>query len=587
MANPPIIPVKTAIESFRDNGYRDAASAISEIIDNSIEAKAKNIKILVFEKSEIKANRPMKQISEIAIVDDGIGMDETTLKTSLQFGNGTKLKTRKGIGRFGIGLPNASISQCKHVEIYSWRKSKCLFTYLDIEETKKSDKQDINDIVEKDLPEHISKEIKKSDNGTAVVWSNCDRIHIARGETLYRRMSRDLCRIFRHFLDDDDTYGNKVNIIYKVVDGNFEHALVPNDPLYLMKPNNLPGHENEAVFELKSDNNSPREGKIELAFINPITKKPDKSDVFFRFSFIKDKIWRKYTSKGSPFQTHLKRNAGISFVRDGREIDFGNFNYFVIYELKDRYWGCEIRFDPILDEIFGVTNNKQRVRNMGVLNKDLRKDYNITDEEVKNSPNLRLREEITKRFQHFRSQYLGQIDKKAAGSRSNNIKSPTIADRIFKKRKVLTRTQVISQTKTKEQIDQEYKNRLKQLAEKEGRTLTEKQLNELVEATRKLDVDIGFNGWSGSQFFTTEIVGKTATVYVNLDHKFHSKLYKSLAEELDKTNIEIVDFMLMSWARVEDELVASNVELDTFVKIKEKWGQILTELLDEQDRIIN
>ena len=45
--------------------------------------------------------------------------------------------------------------------------------------------------------------------------------------------------------------------------------------------------------------------------------------------------------------------------------------------------------------------------------------------------------------------------------------------------------------------------------------------------------------------------------------------------------------MLMSWARVEDELVASNVELDTFVKIKEKWGQILTELLDEQDRTIN
>ena len=80
MANPPIIPVKTAIESFRDNGYRDAASAISEIIDNSIEAKAKNIKILVFEKSEIKANRPMKQISEIAIVDDGIGMDENEVK---------------------------------------------------------------------------------------------------------------------------------------------------------------------------------------------------------------------------------------------------------------------------------------------------------------------------------------------------------------------------------------------------------------------------------------------------------------------------------------------------------------------------
>ena len=130
MSNPPIIPAKTAIESFRDNGYKDTASAISELLDNSIEAKAKNIQILVFEKNIIKGNRPMKQISEIVILDDGIGMDEETLKMSLQFGNGTKLKSRKGIGRFGIGLPNASVSQCKHVEVYSWKNSKNLFTYL-------------------------------------------------------------------------------------------------------------------------------------------------------------------------------------------------------------------------------------------------------------------------------------------------------------------------------------------------------------------------------------------------------------------------------------------------------------------------
>ena len=214
MTNPPIIPAKTAIESFRDNGYRDAASAISEIIDNSIEAKAKNIKILVFEKSEIKANRPMKQISEIAIVDDGIGMDETTLKTSLQFGNGTKLKTRKGIGRFGIGLPNASISQCRHVEVYSWQNSKCLQTYLDIDEIEEKSQQNINEINVNELPKHIGKEIKKTNTGTAVIWKECDRLDIAKGETLYKRMQRDLCRIYRHFLDDDNEYGKKVNIKY-------------------------------------------------------------------------------------------------------------------------------------------------------------------------------------------------------------------------------------------------------------------------------------------------------------------------------------------------------------------------------------
>ena len=110
----PIIPAKTAIRSFRDSGYKNTAAAIAEIIDNSIEAKAKNIKILVFEKDE-KIRRGGKRISEIAIVDDGIGMDEKILSTSLQFGNGTKLATRKGIGRFGIGLPNASISQCQNI----------------------------------------------------------------------------------------------------------------------------------------------------------------------------------------------------------------------------------------------------------------------------------------------------------------------------------------------------------------------------------------------------------------------------------------------------------------------------------------
>ena len=39
----------------------------------------------------------------------------------------------------------------------------------------------------------------------------------------------------------------------------------------------------------------------------------------------------------------------------------------------------------------------------------------------------------------------------------------------------------------------------------------------------------------------------------------------------------------MAYTRVEDELAASTVEIGTFVKIREKWGQILTELLEEQD----
>ena len=198
MTVPPIIPANTAIQTFRDNGYKNTASAISELIDNSIDAKAKNVQILVFEETVTKSNRPQKQISQIVVLDDGSGMNENDLKTSLQFGNGTKLDADEGIGKFGIGLPNASVSQCRKVEVYTWQKNKSLYTYLDIDEVKENKQQNINDVEERNLPEKIKKEIKLKDSGTAIIWSNCDRLDIARGETLYRRMSKKLCRVFRH-----------------------------------------------------------------------------------------------------------------------------------------------------------------------------------------------------------------------------------------------------------------------------------------------------------------------------------------------------------------------------------------------------
>ena len=542
---------------------------------------------MVFEKTVTKSNRPQKQISQIIVLDDGNGMNENDLKTSLQFGNGTKLDADKGIGKFGIGLPNASVSQCKKVEVYTWQKNKSLYTYLDIDEVKENKQQNINDVEEKNLPEKIREEIKLKDSGTAIVWSNCDRLDIARGDTLYRRMSKKLCRVFRHYLDKNSKFKQKINISYKVVEGDFEEELVPNDPMYLSVPNNLPGYEDEAVMELKTNDDDAREGKIELTFLNPKTNNYENSNVYFRFSFIKDDVWKKETDQTSAFQIHLKRNSGISFVRDGREIDFGNFGYFTTYELRDRYWGCEIRFDPILDTVFGVSNDKQGVRNIGPITPEVRKDDGITDEDVESTPNLKLRVEITKRFNEFRKLYMARLKKNAEGQRSESKRSPSIAARIFKQRNVVTRSKVLAETKTQEQIEEEIRNKYIKIAESEGRKLTETQLKKLVEQNKKLEVNIDFNSWLGSNFFSTEVVGKTAIVNINQEHKFYTKLYQSLAEELDKTNIEIVDFMLMALARAEDELSATTVDIKTFVAIKEKWGQILTELLEEQDKTIN
>jgi len=86
-----IIPAGTAIDTFRDSGYKNTASAISELIDNSIEAGAKDIQILTYERQVAVKQRMVYQIQDVAIYDDGIGMPEDVLSICLQFGNGTRL----------------------------------------------------------------------------------------------------------------------------------------------------------------------------------------------------------------------------------------------------------------------------------------------------------------------------------------------------------------------------------------------------------------------------------------------------------------------------------------------------------------
>ncbi len=58
----------------------------------------------------------------------------------------------------------------------------------------------------------------------------------------------------------------------------------------------------------------------------------------------------------------VSKGAGVSVVRAGREIDHGWL--FMGEKRKENYddwWRCEVRFEPGLDELFGVTHTKQQV----------------------------------------------------------------------------------------------------------------------------------------------------------------------------------------------------------------------------------
>lgn len=163
-----IVPPHLAVQAMRDNGYRNTAYAIAELIDNSIQADAKNVELLIAEKKVmLKSNINVDRIHEIAVLDDGCGMDEKILRLSLQFGNGTHLKSeeRNGIGHFGMGLPSSSISQCTKVDIWSWQDGvdKAYHTFLDINQVNQKKLTEIPKPKKEKIPERYKKVGKSVD----------------------------------------------------------------------------------------------------------------------------------------------------------------------------------------------------------------------------------------------------------------------------------------------------------------------------------------------------------------------------------------------------------------------------------------
>ena len=133
---------------------------------------------------------------------------------------------------------------------------------------------------------------------------------------------------------------------------------LPNDPLYLMCPSSTPKpFQDQPMFELFNERkwlvkDNGIEGQIH---VRCTMARPDA---------INEKLsnisWpRSYSKAGdAPWGKHADKNKGVSIVRSRRELEMSTA-WVNNYEPQERWWSVEIEFDPILDEIFGVVNNKQ------------------------------------------------------------------------------------------------------------------------------------------------------------------------------------------------------------------------------------
>ena len=180
---------------------------------------------------------------------------------------------------------------------------------------------------------------------------------------------------------------NGTHNIRLITIGHEENAIdvLPNDPLFLMKPNLVLGNSNNPEFICPRYNTNCSEplfapyqdelgtldanGETQISF-NYVDKRSGEvksSNVILRFSKVRAEFYDQTAiPSGDPGRKEIgqfaKKLEGISVVRAGREIDFGVFDFYdKTNNPYHRWWGCEIRFEPVLDELFGVANNKQQV----------------------------------------------------------------------------------------------------------------------------------------------------------------------------------------------------------------------------------
>lgn len=163
---PPYAP--TLIESTRAIGY-SLEAAVADIIDNSIAAGASKVDLFFF---------PVDK-EYVAILDNGRGMDDKEITIAMQYGSKNPMdeRSKDDLGRFGLGLKTASLSQCRSLTVVTKRDDILLARRWDIDYVANTGKWTLLILDEDEILQlpHVE-ELLKYDSGTVVIWQNLDRL---------------------------------------------------------------------------------------------------------------------------------------------------------------------------------------------------------------------------------------------------------------------------------------------------------------------------------------------------------------------------------------------------------------------------
>lgn len=506
-----LVATEAFVEGMRDSGYRSTATAIDEFIDNAIQAAATRIDIVYDEDG--------KEIKNIAVIDDGHGMEPDMIRAAVVWGGTHRRNDRTSFGRFGFGLPSAAVSIAKYYEVYSktdgfgWHK-----VVIDLPEicsgTKYRNERGIVVAplaVPSDLPKYVKENLEKREltQGTVINIQNPDRLSqgFRKKAQFHSNMMEHIGLIYRHLLRTVPIYlnGNKI---------------LPVDPLFLDPTSRFYDvgdgvfaiGRDELIFDVKTSNSTePGKVRIKFSLLPPPNFQKNKD----RFSIMKD------------------TQAFLIVTRAGRQIDLVRRLKFPKEELNytlvnfDRNWAVELDFDPVLDEEFGITVNKQQVSISDRI-------WTILQDQGVAAMIKSLRADAEK----MRKIEIADV-KPGTDTRESEIVM-TEADKFSTTPPV---TPPEKEEKAKDRVVEEAKKKAKE----SGRPEIE-HVKELAEEAHKRPYKIHLESRGvAAPFYRMELFGAQRNLYLNSDHTFFIKLYaaEGTSPRL-KSALEILLFILGS-----------------------------------------
>jgi hypothetical protein len=551
-----LVATEAFVQGMRDSGYRSTATAIDEFIDNSIQAQASRIDILY----ELEKQQKKGAISKIAIIDNGHGMEPDMIRAAVLWGGTHRANDRSGFGRYGFGLPSAAVSISKQYEVYSktnghnagWHK--VIIDLPDICAGRHTNKEGIvvaPEAQKADLPDFIAdflgdRELK---HGTVILLNTPDRLSTGyvKPASFHNKIMKHLGVTYRYMIRICPIYVNNEKV-------------EPVDPLFLDPAarfydvcNGILAEKREPLnFEVKTGDGE-KTGWVRMRFS------------YMPYGFqIGDKEDKHKRNERFPI---MKENNGYFIItRAGRQIDIidkANFPkeaYNKTIVNNDRNWAVEVDFDPVLDEEFGITVNKQQV--------------NISDRmwAIFDSQGIGpMMKALWQKYQKESQENKAKKDSEEAESEVKESESVmTEAEKFIRKPK---KSSPEKESQAKQRVDEEAESKAKETGESK-----EEHIKKLLKHIKERPYKVMFENKEGMPFFRVEQFGAQKRLHINGAHRFYTDLY-SPATPRSKTALELLLFAIGSCE------IESIGDMETFYKVEKiEWSNRLDLFLTTLDK---